>query len=242
MKHLLFILIILAIAISSCNTKPSPKKQKAAKADSTEIIQRYYKNTKDVVEYKIPVLKGTNIKHGIQKRYYRHGSLYSAIAYKNGKRTGKAYTYYQAAVGVKPNVWKELMYVDNKLHGICKRYHKDGTLQAVYEYKNGNPAIGLKEYKPSGVLIKQPEIIVSTLQTGRGLYISAQLSDNNKKVDYYIGELSEYKYLPKGLKGLQVKNGMGEAILDGSIKKITITAVFTTRYRNSCLVSKTIYL
>jgi hypothetical protein len=61
-------------------------------------------------------------------------------------------------------------------------------------------------------------------------------------VDYFIGNLVEGKYLPKGLKGLQVKNGLGEVMVGTSEKSVTITAVFTTRYRNKCLLSKTIKL
>lgn len=241
--NLIFLLVFM-IAVSSCTT--SPKKSEAEdtkpKNDSTTIVLKPYKNTDDLIEYEIPILNGTSIKHGIQKRFYRNGSLYSEIPYVNGKRIGTAYTYYMAAEGVKPAVWKEQNYAKNVLDGICKRYHEDGTLQAEYEYKNGNPGTGMKEYKQSGKLIAQPTLIVSANRTASGYYISARLSDGRKKVDYFIGNLVEGKYLPKGLKGLQVKNGLGEVMVDASSKSVTITAVYYTRYRNKCLLSKTVKL
>lgn len=234
----------LVLFISSCNTSPKQPTDETTKPenDSTEIAIKYYKGTTDLVEYEIPILKGTKIRRGIQKRYYRNGSLYSAIPYTNDKRTGTAYTYYPASPEFKPSVWKEQNYENNLLNGICKRYHNDGTLQSEYEYKNGDPAIGMKEYSKSGKLLKQPTLIVSANRTASGYYVSARLSNDLQEVDYFIGNLVEGKYLPKGLKGLQVKNGMGEVMVATSKKSITITAVFSTRYRNKCLVSKTIKL
>lgn len=244
MKRNLFILLVFVLGISSCNTnqKQVNTDEEKAENDSVQIVYKLYENTKDLVEYEIPILKGTSIKHGIQKRYYRSGSLYSAIPYVNGKREGTAYTYYLAAEGVKPAVWKEQNYTNNLLNGICKRYHENGTLQAEYEYKNGNPGTGLKEFSQSGKPINQPTLIATAKRTANGYYISARLSNDLKNVDYFIGKLDEGKYLPKGLKGLQVKNGLGEIMVDTSEKSVTITATFATRYRNKCLLSKTIKL
>lgn len=237
--------LAIAIAISSCQL--SSKKQQSTETpkqenDSIQIVVRHYSGSSTLVEYEIPILKDSKKKHGIQKRYYRHGNLYSEIPYTNGKRIGTAYTYYPETSGGKPVVWKEQNYIDNQLHGICKRYHEDGTLQAEYEYKNGNAGIGLKEYAKSGKAIKQPYLIVSANRTASGYYVTARLSNNMKKVDYLKGALVEGKYLPKGLKGLQVKNGLGEVMIDASKQSVTITAVFATRYRNKCLVTKTIKL
>lgn len=244
MKLNLFLLLLFAIIISACNTSPKQAIAEDAKNenDSTEIVLKPYKGTEDLIEYEIPILKGTKTIHGIQKRFYRHGSLYSAIPYKNGKRVGTAYTYYMAAEGVEPKVWKEQNYVENVLDGICKRYHDDGTLQAEYAYKNGNPGTEFKEYSKSGKPIKLPSLILSANKTASGYYVSARLSNDLQKVDYFIGNLIEGKYLPKGLKGLQVKNGLGEIMVDATEKSVTITAVFSTRYRNKCLISKTIKL
>ena len=243
MKQVIFSVFALLFLIAACTTQP--KKQEAglasAEADSIQLIKKPYKNS-DAIEYEIPVLRGTSMKHGIQKRFYSNGSLYSAIPYNHGLKVGTAYTYYLAAEGVKPSVWKEQFYKKNKLDGICKRYHENGMLQAEYEYKEGNPGLGIKEFTKSGKAIKQPTLIVSANRTATGYYVNASLSKKTTNVDYFIGDLVEGKYLSKGLKGLQVKNGLGEVIVAASKKKVTVTAVFSTRYRNKCVVSKTISL
>lgn len=235
--------ILILLVLASCTTQPKKQlTETSAEPDSIQIIQKPYKNTVDLIEYEIPVFRGTSMKHGVQKRFYRHGSLYSEIPYSHGLKEGVAYTYYPAAEGVKPTVWKEQAYQKNMLNGFCKRYHKDGSLQAEYEYKNGNPAVGLKEYTQNGKAIKLPTLIVTANRVATGYYISARLSNNEKKVDYFIGNLIEGKYLPDGLKGLQVKNGLGEIIIDASKTKVTVTAFYMSRYRNRCLISKTITL
>lgn len=243
MKQAIFFIFGLFFLITACTTQT--KKQEAgplsAEPDSIQIVEKPYKNSK-VIEYEIPILRGTSMKHGIQKRFYTTGSLYSKIPYNHGLKEGIAYTYYRAVAGVKPSVWKEQAYTKNELDGVCKRYHEDGTLQAEYEYKGGKPAVGIKEFTKSGKAIKQPTLFVSANQTATGYYVSARLSKKAANLDFFIGDLDEGKYMPKGLKGLQVKNGLGEIIVEASKKTVTITAVFSTRYRNKCLVSKTIRL
>ena len=199
-----------------------------------------YKNSTTAVEYEIPVVKGTNIKHGTQKRYYRHGSLYSEIPYVAGKRDGLAITYYPVTVDAKSIVWKEQAYKDDNLEGICKRYHRNGELQAEYEYKNGLPAVGLQEYYQSGNPVKLPELVLNKTRTLEIFYITARLSDSSKNVDYFIGDLVEGKYLPANLKGLQVVNGVGEILVSLTTKQVTITAVKFTKYKNRYIVSKSI--
>lgn len=238
--------ILVLIAIFSCfgchHAKNNQDKSRAVKdeQDSILIIVKPYKNSRNVTEYEIPVLRGTNVRHGIQKRYYLHGSLYSEIPYIHGKREGVAKTYYPAAVGKTPVVWKEQPYKNNVLNGICHRYHRNGKLQAEYEYKNGLPAVGLKEFNPSGKPVNLPVLTLSKSNANVYYYLNAQMSGNTKNVDYFIGDLIEGKYMPKTLKGLQVKNGAGEILLPLDTKKATITAVMYTDYKNQYIVSKSI--
>jgi hypothetical protein len=244
MKSYLVILFPLVILLSNCLTNPGNPVSENDKTsnDSIQIIKQTYANSPNVVEYEIPVLKGTKTRHGIQKRYYLHGSLYSNIPYNHGKREGTAFTYYQGITGAKLAIWKKQLYINNKLEGTCQRYHRNGNLQAEYEYKNGLPAIATKEFSESGKPIKIPNLILIKSKTSGGYYITARLSNNLQKVDYYIGKLVEGKYLPEGLKGLQVKKGLGEIIIYNTTESVTITAVYITRYRNKCLISKTITL
>ncbi len=243
MKQVLFCLTVLSFIIVSCSSeskKTNPKSDQTQN-DSIQVIEKPYKNSTKT-EYEIPVLKGSTMKHGIQKRYYLGGSLYSTIPYDHGLKQGTACTYYQAAPGNEPQVWKEQPYVHNQLSGICKRFHRDGTLQAEYEYKDGLPAVGLKEYSESGKPLSQPSLVVTKSKVNNGYYITARLTDNLEKADYYFGDLKHGKYLPKNLKAMQVKQGLGEIVVYKESGSVTITAVYSTRYRNRGLVSKTIKL
>ena len=233
-------IILTIILFIGCNTSVNRQDISSNENDSISIIIKPYENSRNVTEYEIPVLKGTKIRQGVQKRYYLHGSLYSEIPYVQAKREGLAKTYYPAALDNTPTIWKEQSYKNNELNGICHRYHRDGKLQAEYEYKDGFPAVGLKEYSTSGKPIKLPALILSKSNTGVYYYVTAQMSDNKKSADYFIGDLIEGKYLPENLKGLQVKNGVGEILLPLDTKKVTITAVMFTEYKNKYLVSKTI--
>jgi antitoxin component YwqK of YwqJK toxin-antitoxin module len=238
--------ILLLVLFSAClnnQTKNSNDKEKSDN-DSIQIIRNPYKNNPKQIEYEIPILKGTKLRHGIQKRYYAHGSLYSEIPYTRNVKTGTAFTYYQAYNGAKPVVWKEQRYVNGKLEGLCKRYHKDGKLQAEYYYKQGHPMVGLKEYGKTGKLITQPNLILTKRRENGMILVKARMSNNKKKVKYYTGKLIEGKYLPKNLKEVQVKNGVGE-ILESAFsgrKSITVTAVMSTGYYNKYVTSKTISL
>ncbi|MDX8339249.1 hypothetical protein SLH46_08665 [Draconibacterium sp. IB214405] len=243
MKRIIYCFSALLLILMACNSTPQKSEEQPASGedDGIQVVRKPYRNSEQI-EYEIPVVKGTQIKHGIQKRYYLHGSLYSTIPYVAGEKQGVAYTYYKASLEEEPQVWKEQPYENNVLHGVCKRYHQDGALQAEYEYKNGLRAVGLKEYRENGKEIKQPELIVTKYRVAQGYYIAAQLSDNNKNVDYFIGELVEGKYLPAKPKALQVRSGIGEIVLEQTSGKVTITAEYSTRYRNKGVVTASVNL
>lgn len=243
MKRIIYCFPALLLIILGCNSSPKSSEEQTPGEidDGIQVVRKPYRNSEQI-EYEIPVVKGTEIKHGIQKRYYLYGSLYSTIPYVAGEKQGVAYTYYQASLEEEPQVWKEQPYENNLLHGVCKRYHRDGTLQAEYEYKRGLRAVGLKEYRETGKEIEQPTLILTKNRVEQGYYISARLSDNNKNVDYFIGELVEGMYLTENLKSLQVRSGIGEIVLEQSTGKVTITAEYTTRYRNKGVVTASIDL
>ncbi len=234
------LLLLISIVFCSCVNQTEAPNDSDSENEGIDIITKLYENSKTAIEYEIPVAKGTTIKHGTQKRFYQSGSLYSEINYVAGNREGTAYTYYPVGKNEDPLVWKEQSYVNNKLEGICKRYHRNGKLQAEYEYKKGLPATGLKEYYQSGNPVNLPDLVLNKAKTLDNYYISAKLTDGTKDVDYYIGELIEGKYLPENLKGLQVVNGLGEILVPLDTKKVTITAVMFTDYDNRYIVSKSL--
>lgn len=235
-----WLLLLSLIVICSCVNQTETPDESDTKDEGIEIITKLYENSESAIEYEIPIVKGTTIKHGIQKRFYQHGSLYSEIPYVAGNREGIAYTYYPVNENEEPLIWKEQSFANNKLEGICKRYHRNGKLQSEYEYKNGLPGTGLKEYYQSGNPVDLPDLVLNKARTLENFYVSAKLTDGTKDVDYYIGDLIEGKYLPGNLKGLQVVNGLGEILVPLNTKKITITAVMFTEYDNRYIVSKSL--
>ncbi|WP_163323702.1 toxin-antitoxin system YwqK family antitoxin [Draconibacterium mangrovi] len=243
MKGWIYCLFAALLLLGACNSESKKDTAETTNEESSglEIVKRPYRNSEQI-EYEISVVKGTAIKHGIQKRYYLHGSLYSTIPYIAGKKQGVAYTYYQASLDSEPQIWKEQPYEEDELHGTCKRYHRNGTLQAEYEYKNGLRAVGLKEYTESGKEIEEPKLILTKHRVATGVLIQAQLSDDYDNVDYYIGDLLEGKYMPKKMKALQTRNDVGETVVSQTSGTITITAEYSTRYQNRGVVSKSINL
>lgn len=242
MKAILFFTIIWLIHSCSGGQKKAPSGQKHGVQDSIVVIKKAYENNPGATEYEIPVFRGTNMRHGIQKRYYVHGSVYSEIPYTYGKKNGNAYTYYQAALGAKPVIWKEQPYVNDTLHGTCRRFHRDGRLQAEYEYNKGLPGTGLREFNESGNPVALPKLILNKSKTGEYYFITARLDKKMKEVNYYLGPLVEGKYFPSGLKGLQVKGETGEILVPVTAGKVTVTAVFFTKYGNQAIISSSIVL
>ena len=244
-----FLLVIVSVfLLSSCLNQGAKRLEQQMKEeaenDSIFVIQKPFANDPARIEYEIPVLKGTNLRHGVQKRYYSHGSLYSEIPYTRNERNGIAYTYYKAFKNEPPAVWKEQPYANGKLNGLCKRYYSSGKLQAEYEFKDGLPAIGLKEYAESGEEISMPVLTAKSNPTSKYYYVTAQLSKPNTKTTFYIGELTEGKYMPENLKKIQERDGVAEVLIprDGGQKTITVVAVFMTRLSNECILAKTIPL
>ncbi len=248
MKQTFFILIAATILfLSSCFTDNASKKSgnAAVENDSIIYVKKPFADNPDKTEFIISVLKeSNNVRHGIQKRFYRHGSLYSKTPFKNGVREGVTKTYYPVYKKEKPKLWKEQPYVNGKLNGICTRYHKNGQLQSEYEYKNGLPAIGLKEYSTTGKMLKQPELQLSAF-TGKQYHeVTAKMSNNTKKVKFYLGELVEGRHLSPNAKELVVEKGEAKAFISvtATQKSATITAVMVTRYGNRLITAKTVKL
>nr|WP_321356118.1 hypothetical protein [uncultured Draconibacterium sp.] len=243
MKGWIYCISAALLLLFSCNSeqKKDASQKTSEEGSGLEIVKRPFRNSEQI-EYEISVVKGTAIKHGIQKRYYLHGSLYSTIPYIAGKKQGVAYTYYKASLDSEPQIWKEQPYEEDELNGTCKRYHRDGTLQAEYDYKNGLRAIGLNEYSESGKAIDPPKLLLTKHRISTGYLIEARLSEEYDNVDYYIGDLLEGKYMSKKMKALQTRNDVGEIIISQTSGTITITAEYSTRYRNRGVVSKSINL
>lgn len=245
MKSILIFTLIVVLFSSCSNTSTkNTDKQDSTVNDSIQIVKNPFKNDHSKIEYEIPILKGTKLRHGVQKRFYSNGDIYSKIPYIRNVKNGVAYTYYKSYGKSNPAVWKEQPYVNGKLDGLCKRYHEDGTLQAEYFYKSGLQAVGLKEFSKSGKEIKLPTLILSKKNVGGFIQIKAKMSNNTKKVKYYTGTLVEGKYVSKNKKEVSTKSGVGEISISAASgqKSVTVIATMSTKYYNKYITSKTISL
>ncbi len=82
-------------------------------------------------------------------------------------------------------------------------------MTAEFTYKNGYPAVGLKEYTNLGKERTQPTIQILKQNIGNGTYeLKLSLSGKNvkriKKVKFYMGNLIEDKYFKTNLESAKV--------------------------------------
>lgn len=244
MTRILLSFAMVVLFVSCMNNKSSKDTEEQDKAanDSITIVRKPFNDNPSKIEYEIPILKGTKLRHGVQKRFSMDGCLYSEIPYTRNVRNGVAFTYYKAYGDKKPLVWKEQPYVNGKLNGICKRYHRDGVLQAVYSYKNGLREIGLKEFRQNGKEIAHPKLILDKKIGSSSIQITARMSNDTKNVKYYTGTLVEGKYVSENKKAIAVSNGVGKVSVSPNQKSVTIIAMLSTNYYNTYVTAKTISL
>ena len=81
-KFILFFIIIL----TSCINKPqnTTSENNESSNDSIQVIKEPYKNNPNVVEYEIPVFKGTKMRHGIQNRFNKILAKSSSLSMTDG--------------------------------------------------------------------------------------------------------------------------------------------------------------
>lgn len=73
-----------------------------------------------------------NLKEGEEKTFYETGRLAQLISYEKGNKQGPSKEWDKAG-----NLLYETCYQHNQLHGICNRYHADGTPSLFQIYNNG---------------------------------------------------------------------------------------------------------
>ncbi|TKG94484.1 hypothetical protein EYV94_11065 [Puteibacter caeruleilacunae] len=246
MKLLNILLLSAIVAMVGCVSKSSKTAEDAeANANDTiSIVTRKFANNPKKVEYEIPVITKSGKRHGVQKRYYAAGSLYSLTPYEFNIRQGVKKTFHPAYKGQTPVVWKEEPYVNGKRDGICKRYYKDGKLWAEYPYKKGLIGIGLVEYTNVGKVRKQPTIVLTKSTDGGFLKVKARMSNKTKQVEFFNGFLVEDKYMPEGMKKIQTKSGVGTMLIPTTNipNFVTVVAKVKTRDRHTLILKKTLKL
>ncbi len=209
MKQLNVILVVLAIAVSSCQFF-GPQKQVVKtgtkNADGTFIKKRHFNDDPhSPVEWEVSMKfkEGSKsaIRHGISKRFSKTGKLLESITYANNKKEGMRLTYHSTG-----KVYKEQPYENGRLSGICKRYDRDGKLTAEYEYKNGLPGVGLKRYtnldkqRPDPVInIQKVDNIRTSGTYNLVLSLTGEGVKTIKSVEFFEGQLIEDKFYHKNL-------------------------------------------
>ena len=166
--------------------------------------------------------------HYVKKIYYQNGALHKEIAYEYGLQQGMAKEYYKSG-----KIFQEVMYENNMREGVArryyesgivsqetpyhvqKRYRRSGDLMAEVPYHEGYLCKGLKEYTVDGKLKKRyPVIEVTTIdqiKSNATYTIKLKMSDDSKGVEYFVGDLSEEKYIGmEAVRVKNVKNGIGE--------------------------------
>jgi antitoxin component YwqK of YwqJK toxin-antitoxin module len=247
MKFKMYILLVLFF--SSCDL--ILKKEEKPKSD-TRVIKEFY----DTGSLKTETSVKGNERHGPTKNYDRKGNLTSETPYVNNKKEGLHKDYYPSGKihltinfknGVKEGdeTWyyenekpfRVNPFVNGKIHGIQKWYYKNGRLMGEVPYKEGFAGIGLKEYTEEGQLITSyPEIIfkeVNQIMIADKFVLKISMSNNARKVKFYLDDLNEGKYTKKYMFELPVENGVASQnyhVPPGFMKmeKINVIAVYTT--------------
>jgi hypothetical protein len=170
-----------------------------------------------------------------------NGKVTAKSHYKDDKQNGSVTTYYDEG-----QLYREETYINGRLDSLVKTYWPDGRLQAEVYYKMGAPGVGLKEIDRDGKPVKQPEIIVreiNKLASQNAVTVKVYLSDNNPKVDFFLGELKDGIYLDSGKLKVKSKDGVADlqykVLKRHSLKeKISIIAKVRTKYGNTLVLNR----
>jgi hypothetical protein len=95
------------------------------------------------------------LKDGYSYLYYGDGkTIQLEVPYVNSKKHGVSRKYFENG-----RVYSETPYQEDNMHGTRKTYYRSGQLKSAIDYSVGQPSIGLLEYYQSGNLKSQPEIV-----------------------------------------------------------------------------------
>lgn len=209
MKYLFFISAILMLGCQLQETKSVKSSTKEVEKVKDGVILSKYPDGSPQTE--IPMKNGK--KNGRAKTYYKNGKLNMEIDYVDGIRHGELRQYYETGI-----LHKITPFIKDKKQGIEKKYHTNGKLAAEVPYHNGYPCVGLKEYLSDGSPRKSyPQIVVTpvdnTLMSGE-YSIVITMSDGSKNVEYHRGNLVEGNCLPNSIGDIfpGKKRGSGQIV------------------------------
>lgn len=246
--------LLLASALISCehinNIKSAVSKKVVAENSTQHRLKKKKVRKKDglVVNRRKDgsLLSELNLKdgklHGMAKDYYPNGSLHAQFLYENGVLQGERKWYHENG-----KIYKITPFTNGEIDGVEKTFHANGKIMAEVPYKANYPGTGLKEYTQDGkVSKKQPSIIIETIDNiarTNNYTIKIRLSDNSKKVQYYLGDLTDGKYMNDKVIRVVTEGGIGTItynVLPGHyfMEKLNIVAKQTTSKGNPYIVQK----
>ncbi|MFD1000176.1 toxin-antitoxin system YwqK family antitoxin [Ohtaekwangia kribbensis] len=198
--------LVIIFMLQSCFPYKSPAPEKQQESPGYHVKKIYYQN--GALHKEIAYAYGSQ--QGMAKEYYKSGKIFQEVMYENNFREGVARRYFESGV-----VSQETPYHLNQMHGVQKRYRRSGDLMAEVPYYEGHLCTGLKEYTIDGKLKQRYPIIevttVDQIKDSATYTIRLRMSDDSKGVEYFVGDLSEGKYISmEASRVTDVKNGVGE--------------------------------
>ncbi|WP_420582372.1 toxin-antitoxin system YwqK family antitoxin [Reichenbachiella sp.] len=161
--------------------------QPVEKKDGLVITKRKDGSLYSEINYK------AGLKHGISKSYSKNGSLHLEIQYENGMKNGTSKLFYESG-----KVRRETTYRDDKKEGPRTSFFTNGKISSTISYKEDLPGADLKEFLKSGKEVSSyPELkykVVDRLDTHGEYLVKFYFTKDNKRADFFIGELVEGKF------------------------------------------------
>ena len=249
LQHLLRLSVIICLSLfiscesSSTDSSTSSTKEKAKTVKKNTGIKKNYRKNGSLLS-EISYVDG--LKDGLAINYYENGNVQLKIDYKEGKMNGKHLYNYENG-----KLYKSSDYVDGELNGFVEYYREDGSLKIKIPYKDGEPGVGFQEYAMNGDVkkyLKNLDIVIReentvALNDQYSLYFSLTDYSNVKDVYYYVGELTDGKYLNDDLEELYSKDGRSESHLTVDpgyfmMKTITVVAEITNKEDHPIILKK----
>lgn len=236
-----YIISIVVFFFSGCHESPQRKTIEGKnfdKSSNTGLVTKYHENGK--VSTIIKYVNGE--KHGLAKSFYSNGNLKAMVNYEYNVKQGEARMYYE-----KGGLYRTSVYYEGELDGIRKKYRPNGDLMSEIPYLYGWPGIGLKEYTVSGKLKRNyPKLIVEKVYDPADENISflkVYFSDKNEKVEFFLGQLVNDRYLHRRLTDIQSTGGVGKINVKnlrppGEDLQLNIVGKLKTRLKNPYIVQR----
>jgi antitoxin component YwqK of YwqJK toxin-antitoxin module len=240
LKNLYFLAVLFLII--SCDSSKTSNSQQAETPKDEKAITTYYQNGKIKSYCEVNELRK---KHGIAKFYGEDGNLTKSFVYDNDEKITATQHYKNG------NPLMEINYKNDQKDGPFRRFYENGQLESEIEYRNDYPGAGLKEYSKTGKLrTKYPSLVVKAidqLDTNGKYIIEVYFDEQAGRGTYYVGKLTDGKYMNYQLDKLDESKYRGQLVLKPAIgmiimEKLNFVGEFKTPTGNKYIVEKSFNL